>query len=119
LGGSSSGIQSIDWKGFNLGRFSDASDASDNSTTTSTPAAAAAAAAPFKINCFQSPTGLKVLLLSSPKQPQLEFIMKRLYEIYADFVMKNPFHTPEMPIRSERFDVAVGKLVEQMTSIAY
>lgn len=45
--------------------------------------------------------------------------MKRIYEIYADYVMKNPFQTPEMPVRSEKFEGAVGKLVKQMSTNNY
>ena len=37
--------------------------------------------------------------------------MKRVYDIYSNFVMKNPFHTPEMPIRSEQFDRSLLKLI--------
>ncbi len=36
-----------------------------------------------------------------------ELIMKRIYSVYADYALKNPFHTPEMPIRSEGFDIAL------------
>jgi hypothetical protein len=36
----------------------------------------------------------------------------KLYEIYADFAMKNPFYTAEMPIRAELFDLAINKFVK-------
>jgi hypothetical protein len=37
--------------------------------------------------------------------------MKRIYDLYSDFVMKNPFHTPEMPIRSDQFDQSLLKFI--------
>lgn len=48
--------------------------------------------------------GTKFLLFTEPGQPNVDVIMRRIYEIYADFVMKNPFYQTEMPIRCEAFD---------------
>jgi len=31
-------------------------------------------------------------------------MLRRIYELYADYVMKNPFYQPEMPVRCEAFD---------------
>ena len=58
----------------------------------------------FRMQCFQTLTGTKFLLFTEPQQPNVDVILKRIYELYADFVMKNPFYTVEMPIRSEKFD---------------
>jgi hypothetical protein len=33
--------------------------------------------------------------------------IKRIIELYADYVMKNPFYQPEMPVRCELFDMAI------------
>ena len=46
-----------------------------------------------------------------PDRPNVESILRKIYELYADFVLKNPFYTPDMPIRCERFDTALQKLV--------
>ena len=35
----------------------------------------------------------------------------RLYELYADYAMKNPFYTPEMPIRAELFENSIQKYI--------
>ncbi|KAI9698338.1 MAG: hypothetical protein M1820_007500 [Bogoriella megaspora] len=58
----------------------------------------------FRLQCFQTVTGTKFLLFTEPQQPNTDTILKRIYELYVDFVMKNPFYTVEMPIRSEKFD---------------
>ena len=40
--------------------------------------------------------------------PNVETVMKGVYERYADHVMKNPFYQLEMPVRVEGWDRAVG-----------
>ena len=37
-------------------------------------------------------------------------MLHKVYEAYADVVMKNPFHTPEMPIRTEGFEAKINSL---------
>lgn len=55
--------------------------------------------------------GLKFVLISSPWHPNPRAALQRAYEVYADQVMKNPFYTPEMPVRVEGFDRAIEKIV--------
>lgn len=56
-------------------------------------------------------TGTKFLLITSPQLNNVDTYMKRIYDLYSDFVMKNPFHTPEMPIRSDQFDQSLLKFI--------
>ncbi|CAO3698617.1 unnamed protein product [Rhizopus stolonifer] len=65
----------------------------------------------FKLYCNQSLTGTKFLLITSPQLNNVDAHMKRIYDLYSDFVMKNPFHTPEMPIRSDQFDESLLKFI--------
>jgi len=58
----------------------------------------------FTLRCFQTLTGTKFLLFTDTRQRDADAIMRRLYELYADFVMKNPFYQSEMPIRCNLFD---------------
>lgn len=58
----------------------------------------------FRLNCFQTFTGTKFLLFTEPGQPNVETIVRKVYELYADYVMKNPFYQLEMPIRCEQFE---------------
>jgi trafficking protein particle complex subunit 4 len=55
--------------------------------------------------------GTKFVLLTSLAEHTAESLLQKVYEIYADAVMKNPFHTPEMPIRSEGFDARISALL--------
>jgi hypothetical protein len=56
-------------------------------------------------------TGTKFVLLTSLAEPSANTVLQKVYEAYADAVMKNPFHTPEMPIRSDGFDTRVAALI--------
>lgn len=65
------------------------------------------------MSCFQTPTGTKFLLFTDPAEAQerVDERMRRLYEVYAEFVMRNPFYSLEMPVRSEKFERAVAREV--------
>jgi hypothetical protein len=71
----------------------------------------------FRLQCFQTHTGksfdnfnigTKFLLITEPRQPNVDTVLKRVYELYSDYVMKNPFYQLEMPIRCEEFDRNLG-----------
>ncbi|KAI9838645.1 MAG: hypothetical protein M1819_004959 [Sarea resinae] len=66
----------------------------------------------FRMQCFQTLTGTKFLLFTEPHQPNVDVIIRRVYELYADFVMKNPFYQIEMPIRCEAFDRHLGSYIK-------
>lgn len=66
----------------------------------------------FRLQCFQTVTGTKFLLLTEPQQPNVDTLIRRIYELYTDFVMKNPFYTIEMPIRCEKFDKGLDGFVK-------
>ena len=55
----------------------------------------------FRLNCFQTLTGVKFVVIgdltSSPNTR--EILLKKIYEIYADYALKNPFYSLDMPIR--------------------
>lgn len=57
-------------------------------------------------------TGTKFVLVTSPAHPNPSGVLHKCYETYADHVMKNPFYTPEMPVRVETFDKAIETLVK-------
>ena len=56
-------------------------------------------------------SGTKFVLLTSLSETTADVILQKVYELYFDAVMKNPFHTPEMPIRSEGFDKRITALL--------
>ncbi|XP_043936876.1 trafficking protein particle complex subunit 4 [Protopterus annectens] len=58
----------------------------------------------FKLHCFQTLTGIKFIVLADPRQAGTDTLLRKIYEIYSDFALKNPFYSLEMPIRCELFD---------------
>uniref|UniRef100_A0A670K3B2 Trafficking protein particle complex subunit n=1 Tax=Podarcis muralis TaxID=64176 RepID=A0A670K3B2_PODMU len=48
--------------------------------------------------------GIKFVVLADPRQSGIDSLLRKIYEIYSDFALKNPFYSLEMPIRCELFD---------------
>lgn len=86
----------------------------------------------FKLHCFQTLTGkfiwisliehlnlmifsagIKFLVVAEPKQQNVEHLLHKVYELYADYALKNPFYSLEMPIRCEQFETHLQQLLEQ------
>lgn len=84
----------------------------------------------FNLYIFQSLTGVKFLLITSPngevnhptspegsrgelnKQFELVYeFYKQIYISYADYVMKDPFYSMDMPIKSSLFEARVSELI--------
>ncbi|EAT42143.1 AAEL006295-PA [Aedes aegypti] len=68
----------------------------------------------FRLHCFQTLTGVKFMVVAESLQLGMDVLLKRIYELYADFVLKNPFYSLEMPIRCELFDTNLQALLEQV-----
>uniref|UniRef100_A0A8P4KS86 Trafficking protein particle complex subunit n=1 Tax=Dicentrarchus labrax TaxID=13489 RepID=A0A8P4KS86_DICLA len=47
---------------------------------------------------------IKFIVLADPRQSGIDALLRKIYEIYSDFALKNPFYSLEMPIRCELFD---------------
>ena len=43
----------------------------------------------------------------------MESLLKFVYELYTDYVLKNPFYEMEMPIRCELFDINLTQAVQK------
>ncbi|XP_002740166.1 trafficking protein particle complex subunit 4-like [Saccoglossus kowalevskii] len=67
----------------------------------------------FKLHCFQTLTGIKFIVLTDPRQGGVESLLKKIYEIYSDFALKNPFYSLDMPIRCELFESNILSALEQ------
>lgn len=68
----------------------------------------------FKLHCFQTLTGVKFMVVAEPSQTGVDLLLKKIYELYADFALKNPFYSLEMPVRCELFDSNLQTLLEQI-----
>lgn len=58
----------------------------------------------FRLQCFTTLTGTKFLLFTDTTQANVDVTMRRVYDLYTDYVMKNPFYQLEMPVRCDIFD---------------
>lgn len=67
----------------------------------------------FRLQCFQTITGMKFVVVADSTTPNLDQFLRKLYELYADFATKNPFYSMEMPIRCELFDVNLKIALEK------
>lgn len=54
------------------------------------------------------------MVVAEPTDIKLDVLLNRIYELYADYVLKNPFYSLEMPIRCELFDQNLQLLLEQV-----
>ena len=53
----------------------------------------------FTMHCMESPTGVKFFVTARPGTRDVPAFLKRVYALYSDFVLKNPFYEVDMPIR--------------------
>lgn len=66
----------------------------------------------FKLSCFHTMTGLKFIAITDIKQQNVEQFLRKTYEVYTDYALKNPFYLIDQPIRSDLFDANLQGLVE-------
>jgi len=58
----------------------------------------------FDLHNFQTPTGIKFFAVAQCKSDGVDKFLRRVYSLYSDYVLKNPFYELDMPIRCELFD---------------
>eukprot|EP00887_Chlorella_sp_A99_P007437 scaffold2.g7437.t1 len=69
----------------------------------------------FDMHSFQTLTGTTFMALTEPHTPEAADLLRGLvYELYCDYVLKNPFHEMDQVIKSEQFDQA---LVTSMAAV--
>lgn len=86
----------------------------------------------FSLYVFQTLTGIKFVLVTSPVAKQdhshesplstkgelrkqyesVEEYFKQLYVLYCDYVMKDPFYSTDMPIKSTLFEAKIKSVCE-------
>jgi len=80
------------------------------------------------LRCLQTRTGIKFVVTAGRPPPsssssaaalallsqQMDALLREIYVLYVDCVLKDPFYELEMPIRSDLFVQAVDALVERV-----
>lgn len=51
--------------------------------------------------------------MCEPGAQHMEVLLKQIYELYTDYVLKNPFYEMEMPIRCELFDLNLSLAIQK------
>ncbi|KAH9891527.1 Sybindin-like protein [Xylariomycetidae sp. FL2044] len=70
----------------------------------------------FRLQCFNTMTGTKFLLFTDTMQANVDIAMRKVYDLYSDYVMKNPFYQLEMPIRCDTFDRKLNSYIRELNS---
>ncbi|KAK9805407.1 hypothetical protein WJX73_002137 [Symbiochloris irregularis] len=59
----------------------------------------------FDLHCFQALTGIKFLAMTEPQTPDVANLLRyTIYDLYADYALKNPFYEVDQRIKCELFD---------------
>ena len=66
----------------------------------------------YKLYCFHTITGMKFIAITDSRQQNVETFLRKTYEIYADYGLKNPFYLMDQPIRSDLFDSNLQYLID-------
>lgn len=70
----------------------------------------------FRMQCFNTLTGTKFLLFTDTTQTNVDVTIRKIYDLYADYVMKNPFYSLEMPIRCEMFERKLSSYIREINN---
>jgi len=73
----------------------------------------------FKLHCSQTLTGVKFLVVAEPKQAGCDQLLDKIYELYSDYALKNPFYSLEMPIRADLFDQHLQTAIDQIEKTGF
>jgi trafficking protein particle complex subunit 4 len=73
----------------------------------------------FKLYCYHTLTGLKFITLidnvnNNNKELNIDLFLKKTYELYTDYALKNPFYLLDQPIQSDNFDNNLTKLIDSI-----
>ena len=71
----------------------------------------------FRLSCFQPQTGTKFFITAEPSTADLDAVLQRIYELFTDVVLKNPFYELEMPVRCALFDQELERLISTTTEL--
>jgi hypothetical protein len=69
----------------------------------------------WKLNCLQTITGLKFIVFTDNGHQKAFELLNQIYALYADYVLKNPFYTLDMPVANscQKFVLEVAALIEK------
>uniref|UniRef100_A0A1D1ZFL8 Trafficking protein particle complex subunit n=1 Tax=Anthurium amnicola TaxID=1678845 RepID=A0A1D1ZFL8_9ARAE len=66
----------------------------------------------YKLSLMESPSGIKIILVTHPKCGDLRESLRYVYNIYVEYVVKNPLYVPGTTIKSELFNTKLDQYVK-------
>lgn len=73
-----------------------------------------------RIHCYESITGAKFILVTDSRIPNTaRDALKLVYEAYTDYVLKNPFYSPNQPFNFEFFNARLRRICDQVEKGIY
>lgn len=68
----------------------------------------------YKLNFMETPSGIKIILVTHPKTGDLRESLRYIYNIFVEYVVKNPLYVPGTPIKCELFNTNLDKYVKTL-----
>ncbi|XP_021748593.1 trafficking protein particle complex subunit 1-like [Chenopodium quinoa] len=65
----------------------------------------------YKLSFMETPSGIKLILVTNPRTGDLRESLKYIYNLYVEYVVKNPLYTPGTPIKYELFNSTLDQYV--------
>ncbi|KAI9112958.1 hypothetical protein K1719_016072 [Acacia pycnantha] len=65
----------------------------------------------YKLSFMETPSGMKIILVTHPRTGDLRESLKYIYNLYVEYVVKNPLYTPGSPVRSDLFNTTLDQYV--------
>lgn len=56
------------------------------------------------------------MLFTDTTQANVDVTIRKVYDLYSDYVMKNPFYQLEMPIRADMFDRKLLSYIREISN---
>mmetsp|Transcript_3581 Transcript_3581/g.4640 ORF Transcript_3581/g.4640 Transcript_3581/m.4640 type:complete len:143 (-) Transcript_3581:130-558(-) len=68
----------------------------------------------YKLHYFETPSGLKIVLMTDPQAGDLSQYLKEIYHFYVKFCTKNPLYKMGDPIKCDLFSSNLQSLVQKL-----
>ncbi|XP_066371895.1 uncharacterized protein [Miscanthus floridulus] len=68
----------------------------------------------YKLNLMESPSGIKLILITHPRTGDQRDSLKHIYNLYVEYVVKNPLYAPGTPIKCELFNKHLDQYVRTL-----
>ena len=62
---------------------------------------------------------MKFIVIADKSQQGVDQLLDKIYELYADYALKNPFYSLEMPIRADLFEEHLAVAIDQIEKTGF